>query len=121
MELKNIENIVTRDIMEEHKLPIDKKILLTLAIIGFAIVIISAYPKITNKNFAENYSQLTLGGALLFQIIPWFVVLIDLIRNQIRNKLMWLVGMFAFSSLTVVLYLINREKHLRLYKKFKTI
>jgi hypothetical protein len=34
---------------------------------------------------------------------------------------MWLVGMFAFGSLTVVLYLINREKHLRLYKKFKTI
>lgn len=107
--------------MKEYKLPINKKILLTLAISGFAIVIISAYLKITDKNFAENFSQLALGIALIFQIVPWFVVLIDLIRNQIRNKLMWFIGMFAFGSLTVILYLINREKHLRLYKKFKTI
>ena len=107
--------------MKEHKLPIPKKILLTLAIIGFLIVIIGTYLKLTNKDFSENYSQLGIGIALIFQIVPWFVVLIDLIRNQIRNKTMWFVGMFAFGSLTVILYLINREKHLRLYKRFETI
>ena len=107
--------------MKEHKLPIPKEILLTLAIFGFLIVIISAYLKIYNKDFSQNYSELGFGIALLFLILPWFVVLIDLIRNHIRNKIMWFVGMFAFGSLTVILYLINREKHLRLYKKFETI
>ena len=107
--------------MKEHKLPIPKEILLALAIIGFLLVIICTFLKITNKDFSENYSQLGIGIALLFQIVPWFVVLIDLIRNQIRNKIMWFVGMFAFGSLTVILYLINREKHLRLYKRFETI
>ena len=107
--------------MKEHKLPIPKKILLTLAISGFLILIIGTYLKLTNKNFSENYSQLAIGIALVFQIVPWFVVLIDLIRNQIRNKTMWFVGMLAFGSLTMILYLINREKHLRLYKRFETI
>ena len=106
--------------MKEHKLPIPKKTLLALAIIGFLLVIICTALKITNKDFSEN-SQLGIGIALLFQIVPWIVVLIDLIRNKIRNKIMWFVGMFAFGSLTVILYLINREKHLRLYKRFETI
>lgn len=107
--------------MKEFKLPISKNILLTLAIFGFLIIIISTYLKTTKQDFSQNYSQLGIGIALLFQIVPWFVVLIDLIRNQIRNKMMWFVGMFAFGSLTVILYLINREKHLRLYKRFETI
>lgn len=107
--------------MKEFKLPISKNILLTLAIFGFLILIIFTYLKTTKQDFSQNYSQLGIGIALLFQIVPWFVVLIDLIRNQIRNKMLWFVGMFAFGSLTVILYLINREKHLRLYKRFETI
>lgn len=107
--------------MKKYELLINKKILLTLAIIGFAFVMVSVYLKITDKNFAENYSHLFIGIALLFQIIPWITVLIDLIRNQIHNKLMWFVGMFAFGSLTTILYLLNREKHLRLYKRFNNL
>ncbi len=107
--------------MKEYELPINKKILLTLAILGFALVIISTYLKITDKNFAENNSQLFIGIALLLQIVPWIVVLIDLIKNQIHNKIMWFVGMFAFGSLTTIIYLLNREKHLRLFKRFKNV
>ena len=107
--------------MKEHKLLIPKKILLPLAIIAFLIVIIISYFKLTNKTFSENYSQLGLVIALIFQFIPWFVVLIDLIKNNIRNKTMWFVGMLAIGTLTTILYLINREKHLRLYKISETI
>lgn len=107
--------------MKEYELPINKKILLTLAILRFAFVMFTIYMKITDKNFAENYSHLFIGIAFLLQIIPWIVVLIDLTRNRIHNKTMWFVGMFAFGSLTTILYLLNREKHLRLYKRFKNV
>lgn len=53
--------------------------------------------------------------------MPWFVVRIDLIKNNIRNKPMWFVERFAIGTLTTILYLINREKHLRLYKISATI
>lgn len=103
--------------MREYKLPINKKILLAIASIGFFFVILSTYLKITDK----NYSELFLGIALLFQIIPQIIVIIDIIRNQLHNKLMWLVGMFSFGSLATIIYLLNREKHLRLYKRFENI
>ncbi|WP_124641706.1 MULTISPECIES: hypothetical protein [Amniculibacterium] len=107
--------------MKEHELLINKKILLALVIIGFVLVTVSIYLKIINKNFSENYSHLFLGIGLLIQLIPWIVVLIDLIRNQIHNKILWFVGMFSFGSLCIILYLLNREKHLRLYKRFRNV
>ncbi|WOC53048.1 hypothetical protein BPO_2401 [Bergeyella porcorum] len=103
--------------MREYKLPINKRILLTIASVGLFFVIISTYLKIIDK----NYSELLLGIALLFQIIPQIIVLIDIIRNQLHNKLMWLVGMFTFGPLATIIYLLNREKHLRLYKRFENI
>lgn len=96
--------------MREYKLPINKKILLAIASFGFFFVIFSTYLKITDK----NYSELFLGIALLFQIIPQIIVIIDIIRNQLHNKLMWLVGLFSFGPLATIIYLLNREKHLRL-------
>lgn len=107
--------------MIEHKLPINKTILLTLASIGFILFLISIYLKITNQNFAENYSGLFLSIVLLFQLLPWLIVLIDIIKNHLNNKLMWYIGMFSFGSITVIIYLFNREKNLRLSKKFKNL
>lgn len=112
---------VKKNNMKEYKLPINKKILLILAFIGFFFVMVSTYFKITNENFSENYSDLFLGIALLFQIIPWIIVLVDLIKNRIHNKLLWFIGMFAFGFLTTILYLLNREKHMRLYKRFENV
>ena len=104
--------------MKEHPLPINKGILLMFAIIGFLMLIISTYLKITKS---EINLDLLLVIALVLQFFPWIIVFIDIFRNQIQNKLMWFVGMFALSSLTVVLYLITRKNHVRLHSRLKNI
>ena len=95
--------------MSDQKLPINKNILLSLAIIGFIITILAAYSKISGNDFVNNNLHTLLFLAMISQFIPWIIVLIDLIKSKINNKLFWIIGMFAFSSITVIFYLLNRN------------
>lgn len=102
--------------MKEYKLLINKKILLGLAIIGFVILATTTFLEILNNDFSGDYPRLIQGIGIAFMIVPWVNVLIDILRNPIKNKFMWFVGLFTPGPLTMFLYLINRETHLRLYK-----
>ena len=105
--------------MKEHSLFIDKKIILPFAIISLIGLFVSLLSK--TYQIESPYLDLVIYIALVLQLITWMVVIVDIIRNPIHNKTMWYTGMLVMGPLTSSLYLINREKHLRLYKKFKTI
>ncbi len=107
--------------MKEYKLPTNKNFLLSLSVTAFVLMIFSTYLKITDGNYAQNNADLIIAIAMFFHIILWFVIIIDMIRNQIKNKTMWIVGMFMFSSITLITYLITRENHLQTDRKFKSI
>ena len=102
-----------------YKLLIDKRILLTLACLGFAMIMVTLCLKLTHTSIGITAHKTLLLIALV-SYLPWSVVLIDLIRNRARNKTLWLLGMVCFGSLTTILYLINREKPILSLSKIKS-
>lgn len=92
---------------------LNKKVALTFAIIGLVLLVIGAFLKITHWSFnGIAAGTLLLPIGVILHGIAWFVVLYDLIVNPIRNKVLWFLGMIFMHNITVILYLINREKHL---------
>lgn len=108
--------------MDEHKLLINKKILIIFTITGTILSIVVSLQFLIKSSYENVFLLFLAPIAVFFHSIPWLIVFIDLIRIPIRNKTMWFIGLFSvYTSLTIILFLINREKHLRLYKRCKTI
>lgn len=93
----------------KYNLLIPNKYLFPLAIIGFLIVLMGAFLKITHFNiyFFTGNSTLLVGGAIT--ILVWIVVFIDILRNNVKNSLLWVIIMLSLGSLAPILYLINRK------------
>lgn len=93
----------------KYNLLIPNKYLFPLAIIGFLIVLMGAYLKITHFSieFITGNSTLLVGGAIT--ILVWIVVFIDILRNNVKNSLLWVIIMLSLGSLAPILYLINRK------------
>ncbi len=106
--------------MEEVKLWANKYILIAMTILG---VILSSSIVRLIKNNRDFFPVLvfSIGATLLFT--SWLAVFIDLFRVKIHNKRVWFIGILLapLQPLFVILYLLNREKNMRLYKRFKSI
>lgn len=59
-----------------------------------------------------------IGLVVLFAI--WIFVLVDLAKNRIYNKQFWVLSLIVLMPLATFLYLIQREKLIRLGIKFGT-
>lgn len=105
--------------MKNHPLPFSKIGLLAISMISFIICVGYYLFKATKGESANNPFEFAFLFGSLAQLIIWFIVLVDIIRNPILNKSFWYIAMLFIGPLTCILYLINREKHLRLYKKLK--
>lgn len=58
-------------------------------------------------------------GLVVFLAI-WIFVLVDLTKNRIYNKQFWVLSLIVLMPLATFLYLIQREKLIRLGTKFGT-
>ncbi len=107
--------------MKPHNLPLDKPTLLSFAVIGLTLLTYGVFKDALQSDANQSYLNLIYGTSFLFTLLPWSVVLVDVIRSRVHNKLMWFVALFTVAPLAAILYLANREKHLRLYDKFDNI
>lgn len=92
--------------MKGSPLLLSKPILYTLFVLGFLITVFGALCKILHLPGA--YNMLTTGSVL--SVIACIVVFIDIIKNNLDNKIFWLLSILIFSNLASVIYLIRREK-----------
>lgn len=95
----------------EEKLLIDRKVLLVLISIGILLIVLGS--------LLTSYSRsgvLTEIG-VIFGFITWLITLLDIIRNPVKNKTIWILLMVIFSALTVLFYLSTREKRLSKQEK----
>ncbi len=99
--------------MKTYPLLIPKPILLFISISGFAFSIVGAFFKISHWNFGIFTPSFLLSISVIFSLISIFIVLIDLIKNPIKNKSMWIIPLLFVGNLVAIIYLINREAHLR--------
>ncbi len=101
---------------ERSKLLIDRKLLLGLTVIGFVLGIAGAFIKYhTGSSLTEVSSPTALKNifyeiGLIFLVVVWTVVFIDLVRNDIRNKVWWFLGMVLLIPIIPVLYLLTIKR-----------
>jgi hypothetical protein len=92
--------------------------LLFISISGFAFSIIGAFLRF-HIGFELFTPSFLLSISVIFSLISIFIVLIDLIKNPIKNKSMWIIPLLFVGNLVAIIYLINREAHLRRALKTK--
>ncbi len=85
-----------------------------LLIGNFLLTFSGAIAKIQHWDYAEVL--LTIGVILFFS--TWVIVLSDMAKNKIYNKGFWLMTMFILPWLVPIVYMIQRNKLLRLGQRF---
>ena len=90
-----------------------RKKLLIAAIGIFILLPLGGLMKINHWELEFLNGSIVLSIGIILHIILFFIVLYDIIINPLRNKFLWLIGMLFFSSITMIFYLINRDKHIK--------
>lgn len=99
--------------MENQDFKISIKTVWILVIGNFFMTIIAILAKIQNWSFSQML--ITIGLMLFFS--AWIVVLSDMFKNTIYNKTFWIASMFIMPTIASVIYLVQRNRLLRLGQK----
>lgn len=103
--------------MKIYPLLIPKNIILPLSIIGFVMSLLGAFIKISHWEFWGVSPNFLLGISIIFSLLSIFIVLLDVLKNPIKNKFLWIAPLLFVGNLVSIIYLINRETHLRKAQK----
>ena len=92
---------------------IGKKLLWVYLILSVLLVLFGFYSNIQNHEWT---SFMISSGITLF-VIVWLVILLDMIKHNIYNKIFWIISMFILGAITPYFYLIMRSKLISLGNK----
>ena len=64
-----------------------------------------------------DYGQLLMTIGLMLFFSTWVIILSDMVKNKLYNKTFWIVTMFLVPFFSIILYMIQRNKLIRLGQK----
>lgn len=99
--------------MKTYPLLIPKNIILPISILGFIFTVIGTLLKLSHWSFGIFTPNLVLSMSIVFSLLSIFVVLLDIIKNPIKNKFLWIIPLLFVGNIVSMIYLINRESHIR--------
>ena len=99
--------------MKIYHLLIPKNIILPISILGFIFTVIGTLLKLSHWSFGIFTPNLVLSISIVFTLLAIFVVLLDIIKNPIKNKFLWIIPLLFVGNIVSMIYLINRESHIR--------
>ena len=99
--------------MKTHHLLIPKNIIFPISILGFIFTVIGTLLKLSHLSFGIFTPNLVLSISMVFSLFAIFVVLLDIIKNPIKNKFLWIIPLLFVGNIVSMIYLMNREAHLR--------
>ena len=99
--------------MKTYPLLIPKNIILPISILGFIFTVIGTLLKLSHWSFGIFTPNLVLSISIVFTLLAIFVVLLDIIKNPIKNKFLWIIPQLFVGNIVSMIYLINRESHIR--------
>lgn len=99
--------------MKTLHLLIPKNIILPISILGFIFTVIGTLLKLSHWSFGIFTPNLVLSISIVFTLLAIFVVLLDIIKNHIKNKFLWIIPLLFVGNIVAMIYLMNREAHLR--------
>ena len=100
--------------MDKQDFKISYKMVLILVIGNVSLIILGAIAHVQQWGF----SNLVLGFGLSMLFSSWIIILSDMIKTKIFNKTFWIMSMFIMPGIAQFFYLIQREKLIRLARKF---
>ena len=77
--------------MKTYPLLIPKNIILPISILGFIFTVIGTLLKLSHWSFGIFTPNLVLSISIVFTLLAIFVVLLDIIKNPIKNKFLWII------------------------------
>lgn len=99
--------------MKNENFKISTKIVWFLVIGNTLLTVIGTLAKINDWNFPEFL--LTFGLMMLFS--SWVIILDDMVKHKIYNKTFWILTMFIMPSVSIIIYMFQRKRLLRLGHK----
>ena len=99
--------------MKIHHLLIPKNIILPISILGLILTVIGTLMKLNHWSFGIFTPNLLLSISIVFTLLAIFVVLLDIIKNPIKNKFLWIIPLLFVGNIVSMIYLINRESHIK--------
>ena len=99
--------------MKTYPLLIPKNIILPISILGLILTVIGTLLKLSHWSFGIFTPNLVLSISIVFTLLAIFVVLLDIIKNPIKNKFLWIIPLLFVGNIVSMIYLINRESHIR--------
>lgn len=91
--------------MKIHPLILPKKLLIALSGISLAMIIGTFYNAYNNADTGITW----LLAAILMNFVAFAAVIVDLVRNPVKNKIVWVILLFLFSFLASFFYLVMRD------------
>lgn len=83
-----------------------------MVIASMALAAVAIYIRLSDPVSSLGIAPVLIPVLALLQVIPWTVILIDIIRNPVRNKALWIIGLITFGLLVMLLYLLTRDRNL---------
>ncbi len=99
--------------MKFYPLLIPKNVILPISIMGTVFAILGTLYKLSHWHFGFITPKILLSISIIFSLLSIFIVLLDIVKNPIKNKLLWIIPLLFAGNLVAIIYLINREVHLR--------
>lgn len=99
--------------MKTYQLLIPKNIILPISILGLVSTFLGTLFKLSHWHFGFITPNILLSISIIFSLLSVFVVLLDITKNQIKNKILWIIPLLFIGNLVSIIYLINREAHLK--------
>lgn len=100
--------------MKNQDFKIGIKTVWFLVIGNLLLTIFGAFAKIQHWEISQVF--LTLGLMIFFS--TWIIILSDMVKNKVYNKTFWILTMFIMPTIVSIIYLVQRNKLLRLGQKF---
>lgn len=99
--------------MKIYPLLIPKNVILPISIMGFVLTFIGTLFKLSHWHFGFITPNILLSISIIFSLLSIFIVLLDIAKNPIKNKLLWIIPLLFVGNLVAIIFLINREANIR--------
>lgn len=91
--------------MQVHPLILPKKLLIAFSGVGIAMII----GLFTNAYRGGEVNETWLYVGIVLNFVSFMAVLLDVVRNPVKNRTLWLLLLATLSMLAAFVYLIVRE------------
>jgi len=92
--------------MQKKVITINLAILWVFAVAGIILLVTGIWVGTSTRDL---FLYVMIAGNALF-IAPWIIILSELLKRNIHNKIFWVMSMFILPFLTVIVYLFRRQK-----------